>query len=293
MDARRLLDALATLGHDDREVLVFRYVVGLTETETADSIGAPVGTVKSRSSRALTRLRRGDGSRGGSMTDPSMSDTVLIDRLADLGEQLERDLLDAADDLRRRGRGADPRRARRARSGHRGSGAGRRSGRSPPRWCCSSSCSSRFRVRATRSPGGSESARCASTRCRRRRRPRQPADETARRRRPDDDRDRAWPNPTPTRSVSGPPVGRRRGGGGDRPAPPGGDVARRAGVVPPPRRAQIVARYDVDGRTVLVAVLAGTTDEPVFVKQVQFRADHRRRRARRRRREHARRVDRR
>jgi hypothetical protein len=28
-----------------------------------------------------------------------------------------------------------------------------------------------------------------------------------------------------------------------------------------------VARYDVDGRTVLVAVLAGTTDEPAFVKQ--------------------------
>jgi len=30
---------------------------------------------------------------------------------------------------------------------------------------------------------------------------------------------------------------------------------------------QIVARYDVGGRTVLVAVLAGTTDEPVFGKQ--------------------------
>ncbi len=57
MDARHLLDALATLGHADREVLVYRYVVGLSETETAHSIGAPVGTVKSRSSRALTRLR--------------------------------------------------------------------------------------------------------------------------------------------------------------------------------------------------------------------------------------------
>ena len=61
MDARHLLDALATLGHDDREVLVYRYVVGLTETETADSISAPVGTVKSRSSRALTRLRAAMG----------------------------------------------------------------------------------------------------------------------------------------------------------------------------------------------------------------------------------------
>jgi RNA polymerase sigma factor (sigma-70 family) len=61
MDARRLLDALGTLGHDDREVLVYRYVVGLTETETAVSIGAPVGTVKSRSSRALARLRQAIG----------------------------------------------------------------------------------------------------------------------------------------------------------------------------------------------------------------------------------------
>ena len=31
---------------------------------------------------------------------------------------------------------------------------------------------------------------------------------------------------------------------------------------------QIVARYDVDGRTLLVAVLAGTADEPMFLKQV-------------------------
>lgn len=61
MDARHVLDALATLRDDDREVLVYRYVVGLTETETADSIGAPVGTVKSRASRALTRLRAAMG----------------------------------------------------------------------------------------------------------------------------------------------------------------------------------------------------------------------------------------
>jgi RNA polymerase sigma factor (sigma-70 family) len=61
MDARHLLDALATLGPDDREVLVYRYVVGLTEAETADTIRTPVGTVKSRSSRALTRLRTAMG----------------------------------------------------------------------------------------------------------------------------------------------------------------------------------------------------------------------------------------
>jgi hypothetical protein len=32
---------------------------------------------------------------------------------------------------------------------------------------------------------------------------------------------------------------------------------------------QIAARYDVSGRTVLVVVLAGTTDEPLFVKEVR------------------------
>lgn len=57
MDARHMIDVLATLGHDDREVLVFRYVVGLTETETAHATGLAVGTVKSRTSRALVRLR--------------------------------------------------------------------------------------------------------------------------------------------------------------------------------------------------------------------------------------------
>jgi RNA polymerase sigma-70 factor (ECF subfamily) len=56
-----VLDALGALSHDDREVLVFRYIVGLTEAETAVSIAAPVGTVKSRSSRALGRLREALG----------------------------------------------------------------------------------------------------------------------------------------------------------------------------------------------------------------------------------------
>jgi RNA polymerase sigma-70 factor (ECF subfamily) len=61
LDAREVLDALGALSHDDREVLAFRYIVGLTEAETAVSIAAPVGTVKSRSSRALARLREALG----------------------------------------------------------------------------------------------------------------------------------------------------------------------------------------------------------------------------------------
>jgi RNA polymerase sigma-70 factor (ECF subfamily) len=49
--------ALTRLGTDDRAVLGCRYVAGLSELETAEVLGLPVGTVKSRTARALTRLR--------------------------------------------------------------------------------------------------------------------------------------------------------------------------------------------------------------------------------------------
>ena len=52
-----LLDALRTLRDDDREVLGARYLLDLSEAETADTLGIPRGTVKSRTARALGRLR--------------------------------------------------------------------------------------------------------------------------------------------------------------------------------------------------------------------------------------------
>ena len=52
-----LLAALATLRDDDREVLGARFLLDLTEIETAETLGIPRGTVKSRTSRALGRLR--------------------------------------------------------------------------------------------------------------------------------------------------------------------------------------------------------------------------------------------
>ena len=54
---RGLLAALHTLGDRDRHVVACRYLVGLSEAETAAALGWPVGTVKSRLSRALGRLR--------------------------------------------------------------------------------------------------------------------------------------------------------------------------------------------------------------------------------------------
>lgn len=52
-----LLGALGRLPEGDREVISFRYLLELSEAETAAAIGVPVGTVKSRLSRALDRLR--------------------------------------------------------------------------------------------------------------------------------------------------------------------------------------------------------------------------------------------
>jgi RNA polymerase sigma-70 factor (ECF subfamily) len=45
------------LRDEDREVLGARFLLDLNEAETAETLGIPRGTVKSRTSRALTRLR--------------------------------------------------------------------------------------------------------------------------------------------------------------------------------------------------------------------------------------------
>lgn len=52
-----LLAALERLGDDDRLVIGCRYLLELSEIETAAALGVPRGTVKSRLSRALGRLR--------------------------------------------------------------------------------------------------------------------------------------------------------------------------------------------------------------------------------------------
>jgi RNA polymerase sigma factor (sigma-70 family) len=52
-----LLAALNGMRPDDRLVLGCRYLLELSEAETAAALGVPTGTVKSRTSRALERLR--------------------------------------------------------------------------------------------------------------------------------------------------------------------------------------------------------------------------------------------
>src|SRR6266702_3788623 len=56
-ERRRLLAMVNELGDDDRMVIASRYFLELSGEETAAALGIAEGTVKSRLSRALARLR--------------------------------------------------------------------------------------------------------------------------------------------------------------------------------------------------------------------------------------------
>lgn len=55
--ARRLDAAIAKLPDDQREAVVLRHRLGLSYEEMGDTLGVPLGTVKSRLARALAALR--------------------------------------------------------------------------------------------------------------------------------------------------------------------------------------------------------------------------------------------
>ena len=57
MTPRRSSAALERLPERDRLVIAYRYLFEMSEAETADALGVRPGTVKSRLSRALVRLR--------------------------------------------------------------------------------------------------------------------------------------------------------------------------------------------------------------------------------------------
>jgi RNA polymerase sigma factor (sigma-70 family) len=56
-DRRRLLGLVNQLSDEDRLVIASRYFLELSGEETAAALRIPEGTVKSRLSRALARLR--------------------------------------------------------------------------------------------------------------------------------------------------------------------------------------------------------------------------------------------
>ena len=70
---RELLGAVNALRDDDQRVIAYRYFLDLSEAEMAELLGCARGTVKSRLSRAIGRLRKqlateapaGEGGRGG------------------------------------------------------------------------------------------------------------------------------------------------------------------------------------------------------------------------------------
>ena len=53
-----LLAIVGELSEDERLVISYRYFLGLSEEETATTLGCARGTVKSRASRAIARLRK-------------------------------------------------------------------------------------------------------------------------------------------------------------------------------------------------------------------------------------------
>jgi RNA polymerase sigma factor (sigma-70 family) len=61
---RRLVGAMNQLRAEDRLIIAYRYWFDLSESEMADALGCARGTVKSRLSRALARLREVMGPAG-------------------------------------------------------------------------------------------------------------------------------------------------------------------------------------------------------------------------------------
>jgi len=61
---RGLLDALSSLRAEDREVIAYRFFLDMSEVEMAAALGVPRGTVKSRLSRSVKRLRLAAEERG-------------------------------------------------------------------------------------------------------------------------------------------------------------------------------------------------------------------------------------
>ncbi|MGH2683696.1 MAG: RNA polymerase sigma factor, partial [Actinomycetota bacterium] len=56
-ERERLLAAVNRMRESDRMVIAYRFFLDLSERETAEALGVRPGTVKSRLSRALGRLR--------------------------------------------------------------------------------------------------------------------------------------------------------------------------------------------------------------------------------------------
>lgn len=66
---RELLATIRCLSEQDQQIIAYRYFLDLSETEMADLLDCPRGTVKSRLSRATNRLREELSTRSGGVAD--------------------------------------------------------------------------------------------------------------------------------------------------------------------------------------------------------------------------------
>ena len=147
-----LLEAISRLRDDDRLVLGCRYLLELTEAETAAALGVKQGTVKSRTSRALGRLR-GEVERDRPRTGPALARRRLArdarPRAASVATRI-------AAEPRSRGGGASP-----------AAGAAAPRTRSPRSRCCSAArWPSPPRRARTCCAGSASRASRSSARCR-------------------------------------------------------------------------------------------------------------------------------
>ncbi len=67
---RQISEALAELRLNERQVLRLSYLSGLTQSEIAETCGVPLGTVKTRTRRALGNLRAYLEARGVELDEP-------------------------------------------------------------------------------------------------------------------------------------------------------------------------------------------------------------------------------
>ncbi|MCA9861219.1 MAG: sigma-70 family RNA polymerase sigma factor [Thermomicrobiales bacterium] len=68
-EQRELLAAVRRLSEQDQQIIAYRYFLELSETEMAELLECPRGTVKSRLSRATSRLRTELTTRSGAIDD--------------------------------------------------------------------------------------------------------------------------------------------------------------------------------------------------------------------------------